>query len=133
METFSCAVPRFRFSRRGLRSDVSVSVVNVAVSTTDGVGHALEFTASPDTPLPVVEGPAHTPLPAGCSVSSLEFNTHSGWVMNNFSGFSLARRNSASYLEVPSNCVTNNLIVMIVVHRSMSYQTKELSCFKVNL
>ena len=93
-------VPRFRFSRSGL-NDVSVSVVNIAVGTTDGAGHTLEFAAS-DTPLPVVEGPAHTPLPAGCSISSLEFNTYSGWAVNSFSGFSLVRRNSASFLEVAS-------------------------------
>ena len=81
-------------------NDVSVSVVNIAVSTTDGVEHALEFPASPSRPLPIVEGTAHRPLPAGCSISSLEFNTHSGWVMNNFTGFSLTRRNLTSYLEV---------------------------------
>ena len=94
-----CIEPRFRFSRSGL-SDVSVSVVNIAA---DGVGHTLEFTASPNTPLPVADGLANNPLPAGCSVSSLEFNTFSGWVVNDFNGFSLVRRDSASYLEVPSN------------------------------
>ena len=93
-------VPRFRFSRSGL-NDVSVSVVNIAVGTADGAGHTLEFAASTDTPLPVVEGPAHMPLPAGCSISSLEFNTYNGWAIHSFSGFSLVRRNLASYLEVP--------------------------------
>ena len=94
------AVPRFRFSRQGL-NDVSVSVVNIAVGETDGVGHTLEFAAS-TTSLPVVEGTAHTPLPSGCSISSIEFNTHSGWVAHSFSGFSLAQRESATYLEVYS-------------------------------
>ena len=94
--------PRFRFSRRGL-TDVSVSVVNIAVDTlsTDGVEqYALQFTVSPDTALPIAEGLGNTPLPTGCSVSSLEFNTPSGWVINSFSGFSIVERNSASYLEV---------------------------------
>ena len=91
--------PRFHFSRSGL-SDVSVSIVNITVGTADGPGHTLEFAASPDTPLPVVEGPTNTPLPAGCSISSLEFNTYSGWATNNFTGFSLVRHNSTSYLEV---------------------------------
>ena len=82
-------------------SDVSVSVVNIVVAadSDSGVEHALEFTAS-DTPLPVVEGPAHTPLPAGCSISSVEFNTYNGWAINSFSGFSLAERDSRVYLEV---------------------------------
>ena len=95
----ACAVSRFQFSRSGL-SDVSVSVVNISVGTTDDNDHALEFAASPSTPLPIVERTAHRPLPAGCSISSLEFNTYSGWVMNNFTGFSLTRRNLTSYLEV---------------------------------
>ena len=60
------AVPRFRFSRQGI-NDVSVSAVNIAVGETDGAGHTLEFAAS--TTLPVVEGTAHTPSPAGCSIS----------------------------------------------------------------
>lgn len=81
-------------------SDVSVSVVNIAMDTTDGVDHSLEFTASPDTPLPIVEGPASTPLPAGCDLSSLEFNTYSGWALNSFNGFSLTERDSHIYLEV---------------------------------
>ena len=94
--------PRFRFSRRGL-PDVSVSVVNIAVDTTDGVEqYALQFTVSPDTALPIAQGLGNTPLPTGCSVSSLEFNTPSGWVINSFSGFSIVERNSASYLEVAS-------------------------------
>ena len=98
---FIHAVPRFRFSRQGLKADVSVSVVNIAVGETDGAEPTLEFAAS-STPLPVVEGPAHKPLPAGCNISSLEFNTFSGWVINNFNGFSLETRNSALYLEVTS-------------------------------
>ena len=73
------------------------------VGADDGVGYVLEFTASPNTPLPIVEGPANTPLPTGCSISSLEFNTYSGWVTNDHSGFSIAERNSSSYLEVVSN------------------------------
>ena len=97
---FSLTVPRFRFSRLGLGSDVSVSVVSIVDADDNGVGHALEFTASPDTPLPIVEGPANTPLPTGCNVSSLEFNTHSGWVTNDFNGFSIAERNSRVFLEV---------------------------------
>lgn len=84
-------------------SDVSVSVVNIAVDTTDGVEqYALQFTVSPNTALPIAEGLGNTPLPAGCSVSSLEFNTFNGWVTNSFSGFSLVERDSASYLEVCS-------------------------------
>ena len=98
---FIHAVPRFRFSRQGLNADVSVSVVNIAVGETDDAKPTLEFAAS-STPLPVVEGPAHRALPAGCNISSLEFNTFSGWVANNFTGFSLATHNSALYLEVTS-------------------------------
>ena len=80
-------------------SDVSVSVVNIVIAADSGVEHALEFTAS-DTPLPIVEGPAHTPLPARCGISSLEFNTYNGWAINSFSGFSLAEHDSRVYLEV---------------------------------
>ena len=84
-------------------ADVSVSVVNIINTTDDGVEqYALQFTVSPDTPLPLAEGLGNNPLPIGCSVSSLELNTPSGWVMNNFSGFSLVERNSASYLQVAS-------------------------------
>ena len=93
------AVPRFRFSRQGLNDDVSVSVVNIAVSETDAAVPTLEFAAS-STSLPVAEGLGNRPLPAGCSISSLEFNTHSGWEVNSFSGFSLAQRESSTYLEV---------------------------------
>lgn len=66
----------------------------------NGVVHSLEFAASPNMPLQIAEGPANTPLPTGCSISSTEFNTHSGWTINDFSGFSLAERNSRVYLEV---------------------------------
>ena len=84
-----------------MRADVSVSVVNIAVDTTDSVEqYALRFMASPDTALPIAQGLGNTPLPTGCSISSLEFNTLSGWAANNFSGFTLVERNSASYLEV---------------------------------
>ena len=84
-----------------MSADVSVSVVNIAVDTTDGVDqYGLEFTASPDAALPISERLGNTPLPARCNVSSLEFNTPSGWVTNSFSGFSIVERNSASYLEV---------------------------------
>lgn len=86
---------RFRF----MGSGVPVSVVNIATSE-NGVEHRLEFSASPDAPLPIVEGQANTPLPSGCSMSSLEFNTYSGWVINSFDGFSLAERDSRVYLEV---------------------------------
>lgn len=88
-------VARFRF----MGSGVPVSVVNIATSE-NGVEHRLEFSASPDTPLPIVEGQANTPLPSGCSMASLEFNTYSGWVINSFDGFSLAERDSRVYLEV---------------------------------
>lgn len=82
-------------------SDVSVSVVNIVeVDTADGVQHTLEFTASPSTPLPIAEGLANTPLPTGCNISSLEFNTYSGWTINSFNGFSLAEHDSRVYLEV---------------------------------
>ena len=100
---YAFAVPRFRFSRSSLPADVSVSVVNITVDTTDGVEqYVLQFTVSPDAALPIAEGLGNSPLPAGCRVSTLEFNTLSGWVTNNFSGFSLVERNSASYLEVYS-------------------------------
>ena len=84
--------------------DVSVSVVNITVGTTvDGVDqYGLQFTVSPDAALPIAEGLGNTPLPTGCRVTSLEFNTPSGWVTNSFSGFSIVERNSASYLEVYS-------------------------------
>ena len=128
--SFIHAVPRFRFSRQGL-NDVSVSVVNIDVGETDGAEPTLEFAAS-STPLPVVEGTAHRPLPAGCSISSLEFNTFSGWVTNNFTGFSLVTRNSALYLEVTS------LMYMVTIklfwfRRLPSYQMKELSYFRLSL
>ena len=127
---FTHAVPRFRFSRQGL-NNVSVSVVNIAVGETDGAEPTLEFAAS-SMPLPVVEGTAHRPLPAGCSISSLEFNSFSGWVTNNFTGFSLATHNSALYLEVTS------LMYMVTIklfwfHRLLSYQMKELSYFRLSL
>ena len=106
---FLFTVPRFRFSRLGLGSDVSVSVVNVAAvrtadsdSVEDETESALAFPASPNTTLPIVEGPADTPLPTGCSISSLEFNTYNGWAINSFSGFSLAENDSRVYLEVYS-------------------------------
>ena len=99
---YAFAVPRFRFSRNEL-SDVSVSVVNITVNTTDGVEqYVLQFTVSPDAALPIAEGQGNSPLPAGCHVSTLEFNTPSGWITNRFSGFSLVERNSVSYLEVYS-------------------------------
>ena len=91
------AVPQFRFSRLGF-SDVSVSVVSIATGV-DGVSHRLEFAAS-SSALPIVQGPASTPLPTGCTVSSVEFNTYTGWVVQSFNGFSLAERNSHVYLEV---------------------------------
>ena len=95
-------VPTFRFSRAGL-ADVSVSVVNIAVDTTGGAEqYALQFTVSPDTALPIAQGTGNTPLPTGCSISSIEFNTPSGWAANSFSGFTLVERDSASYLEVVS-------------------------------
>ena len=97
---FSYAVPRFRFSRFGLGSDVSVSVVNVAVDDSGEEENALAFPASPNAPLPIAEGLGNTPLPTGCSISSLEFNTYNGWEINSFSGFSLAERDSRVYLEV---------------------------------
>ena len=93
------AVPRFRFSRQGLHADVSVSVVNIAVGETDAAEPTLEFQAS-GTPLPVADGLGNGPMPAGCSILSLEFNAFSGWVTNDFTGFSLTSRNSAVYLEV---------------------------------
>ena len=87
-------------------SDVSVSVVNVAaVGTADGDSEdesALAFPASPNAALPIAEGLGNTPLPTGCSISSLEFNTYNGWAINSFSGFSLAERDSRVYLEVCS-------------------------------
>ena len=84
-------------------ADVSVSVVNIAVDTTDGVEqYALQFMISPDTALPIAQGTGNTPLPTGCSISSLEFNTPSGWAANSFSGFALVERDSESYLEVAS-------------------------------
>ena len=84
-------------------ADVSVSVVNIAVDTTGGVEqYALQFMVSPNTALPIAQGLGNTPLPTGCSISSLEFNTPSGWVANNFSGFALVEHNSTSYLEVAS-------------------------------
>ena len=97
----SYTVPRFRFSRSGL-SDVSVSVVNVAVvpDTNGDESAALAFPASPNAALPIAEGLGNTPLPTGCSISSLEFNTFSGWAVNTLSGFSLAERDSRVYLEV---------------------------------
>lgn len=107
------AVPRFRFSRLGL-NDVSVSVVNIVLDGVDGV-HALRFAAS-NSSLPVAQGLGNTPLPTGCSISSpLEFNTYSGWTVNNFTGFSLTRNNSASYLKVASNTIilcTTNLFLL---------------------
>ena len=82
-------------------ADVSVSVVNIAVDTTDGVEqYAIEFMVSPDTALPIAQGTGNAPLPTGCNISSLEFNTPSGWAANNFSGFTLVERNSETYLEV---------------------------------
>jgi len=94
---FPIAVPRFRFSRLGL-SDVSVSVVSITTGV-DGVSHALAFAAS-SSALPIVQGPASTPLPTGCTVSSVEFNTYAGWVAQSFTGFSLSERDSHVYLEV---------------------------------
>ncbi|XP_065910138.1 neurogenic locus notch homolog protein 1-like isoform X2 [Dysidea avara] len=91
-------VPQFRFSRLGLNSDVSVSVVSIATGV-DGVNHMLEFTASSSV-LPIVQGTASTPLPTGCTVSSVEFNTYTGWIVQSFNGFSLAEHNSHVYLEV---------------------------------
>ena len=87
-------VPQFRFSRL----DVSVSVVSIATGV-DGVSHVLEFAAS-SSALPIVQGTASTPLPTGCTVSSVEFNTYTGWVAQSFTGFSLAERNSHVYMEV---------------------------------
>ena len=134
---YAFVVPRFRFSRLGL-ADVSVSVVNIAVDTTDdGVEqYALQFTVSPDTALPLAEGLANNPLPTGCSISSLELNTPSGWIMNNFSGFFLVERNSASYLEVASiyKYMQYFNIATIFFHcRSVSYQLKELRYFRLSL
>ena len=91
-------VPQFRFSRLGLNADVSVSVVSIATGV-DGVTHTLEFAASSSV-LPIVQGTASTPLPTGCTVSSVEFNTYTGWVVQSFNRFSLAERNSHVYLEV---------------------------------
>ena len=91
-------VPQFRFSRLGLNADVSVSVVSIATGV-DGVSHVLEFVAS-SSALPIVQGTASTPLPTGCTVSSVEFNTYTGWAVQSFNGFSLAERNSHVYLEV---------------------------------
>ena len=90
-------VPQFRFSRLGL-TDTSVSVVSIATGV-DGVSHALAFAAS-SSALPIVQGPASTPLPTGCTISSVEFDTYTGWVMQSFTGFSLAERDSHVYLEV---------------------------------
>jgi len=94
---FLFAVPRFRFSRLGL-SDVSVSVVSITTGV-DDFSHALAFSASSSV-LPIVQGPASTPLPTGCTVSSVEFNTYTGWVVQSFTGFSLAERDFHVYLEV---------------------------------
>jgi len=97
---YGYTVSRFRFSRAGL-ADVSVSVVNIAVDTTGGVEqYALQFMVSPDTALPIAQGLGNTPLPTGCSISSLEFNTPSGWAANSFSGFALVERDSNVYLQV---------------------------------
>ena len=81
-------------------SSVTVSVVNIVATDTAENEVRLEFTASPDEPLPIVEGQANTALPTGCSISSFEFNAYSGWVINSFDGFSLAERDSSVYLEV---------------------------------
>ena len=94
---FLSAVPQLRFSRLGL-SDVSVSVVSITAGV-DGVSNVLKFAAS-SSALPIVQGPASTPLPTGCTVSSVEFNTYTGWVVQSFTGFSLAESNSYVYLEV---------------------------------
>ena len=104
--------------------------MNIAVGESDGAKPTLEFAAS-STPLPVVEGPAHRALPAGCNISSLEFNTFSGWVINNFNGFSLATRNSALYLEVTSLAYMGNF-KLFWLHRSLSYQMK-MSCLRLSL
>ena len=91
------AVPTFRFSRRSL-SDVSVSVVSITTSV-DGISYAIEFAAS-SSALPIAQGLANNPLPTGCTASSIEFNTYTGWVVQRFNGFSLAERDSSVYLEV---------------------------------
>ena len=95
------SVPRFRFSRQGLNADVSVSVVNIAVTETDAAEPTLEFAAS-GTPLPVAEGLGNRAISAECTTLSLEFNSFTGWVINNFTGFSLKSHDSQVYLEVAS-------------------------------
>jgi len=89
-------VPRFRFSRQGF-NDVSVSVVSIS----SGANPVLQFAVS-SRPLPIRKGLGNTRLrtTSGCTISSVEFNTYTGWIAQSFNGFSLVQRNSDLYLEV---------------------------------
>lgn len=69
----------------------------------DGLRHTVEFAAS-SSALPIVNSPASTSLPTGCTASTVEFNTYTGWTVQNFNGFSIAERQEVGgrnyYLEV---------------------------------
>jgi len=92
--------PQFRFSRSGLSRDVSVTVVNIGTGV-DGASSELQFAISPGTPLPIAQDLGNAPLNAtGCTISSVEVNTFTGWDLLTFDGFSLVQRNPKAFLEV---------------------------------
>ena len=76
--------------------DTGVSTVNF---TENVEGFEITFEAT-SFPLPIVQGPADYPLPAGCVVSSLAVNRATGWRTVDHGGFSLRQNGEDTFLEV---------------------------------
>ena len=85
-----------RFTRLTLSVDTGISTVRFAE---DDQGFEITFEAS-SFPLPIVQGPADYPLPAGCVVSSLAVNRATGWRTVDHGGFSLLQNHDDTFLQV---------------------------------
>ena len=86
-----------RFSRLTLNVDTGVSTIGFVENGDEGFEIAFEATSFP---LPIVQGPADYPLPAGCEVNSLAVNRATGWITIDHGGFNLYQNGNDTFLLV---------------------------------
>ena len=91
--------------------DTGVSTVAFAENAE---GFEITFEAT-SFPLPIVQGPADSPLPLGCIVSSLAVNRAAGWITVDNGGFSISQNNSDTFLQVTMS------VIEVTIHYTVIY------------
>ena len=76
--------------------DTGVSTVGFAENDE---GFEINFEATSSS-LPIVQGPADSYLPPGCTVSSLAVNRVPGWITVDNGGFNISQINNDTFLQV---------------------------------